>query len=289
MCACSLVPNGVVAPHVASSERTSPICAVEYLRPLRGGSQSTLLRATDGVSYVTKFQNNPQGIRILANEMLAGSIAQRLQLPVPQIEAIQVPDWLVEQSSELRLDCSGPSERPFTSGLQFGSRYVGGSHVAAVADYLSNEPESEIVNLADLARCAVLDKWTGNADGRQAVFAQTDCHQKWKCWLIDQGYCFNAKEWDFPDLPLHGIYYRNWVYRNVVGWQSFEPALSLAEAMAIDELWECACKIPPEWYESNSDDLCRLVETLYKRRPLIRSLLTTFRDSSRAPFPNWIS
>ncbi len=46
------------------------ISAVQHLRPLRGGAQSHLLRASDGACYVTKFQNNPQHIRVLANEML---------------------------------------------------------------------------------------------------------------------------------------------------------------------------------------------------------------------------
>ena len=46
--------------------------AVEHVRRLRGGAQSHLLRCDDGDYYVVKFKNNPQGVRILANEMLAG-------------------------------------------------------------------------------------------------------------------------------------------------------------------------------------------------------------------------
>ena len=46
------------------------ISAVQHLRPLRR-AQSDLLRASEGACYVTKFQNNPQHIRVLANEMLA--------------------------------------------------------------------------------------------------------------------------------------------------------------------------------------------------------------------------
>jgi hypothetical protein len=43
--------------------------ALQHLRPLRGGAQSHLLRASDGASYVTKFQNNPQHIRVPASEI----------------------------------------------------------------------------------------------------------------------------------------------------------------------------------------------------------------------------
>ena len=68
--------------------------AVEHVRRLRGGAQSHLMRCDDGDYYVVKFQNNPQGIRILANEMLAGKLAQALGLPVAQPEVIEVSDWL---------------------------------------------------------------------------------------------------------------------------------------------------------------------------------------------------
>jgi len=47
----------------------------------RGGAQAHLLRASDGNWYVTKFQNNPQHIRVLANEMLATRLGLALSLP----------------------------------------------------------------------------------------------------------------------------------------------------------------------------------------------------------------
>jgi hypothetical protein len=53
------------------------ISTVQHLRPLRGGAQAHLLRASDGASYVTKFQNNPQHVRVLANEMLPPTWAWR--------------------------------------------------------------------------------------------------------------------------------------------------------------------------------------------------------------------
>ena len=62
------------------------ISAIERLRPLRGGAQSHLQRASDGNCYVTKFQNNPQHIRVLANEMLATRLGLVLGLPMPKVE-----------------------------------------------------------------------------------------------------------------------------------------------------------------------------------------------------------
>jgi len=106
--------------------------------------------------------------------------------------------------------------------------------------------------------------------------------------FIDQGYCFNAGEWSFPDLALHGVYYRNFVYATVDSWDSFEPALTTAEEMDISDIWECAAGIPAEWYGHDPGALRSLVEELYRRRSKIRDLITAFRVSSRNPFPNWL-
>ena len=59
--------------------------AVQHLRALRGGAQSHLLKVSDGACYVTKFQNNPQHVRVLANEMLATNLGLALGLPVPRV------------------------------------------------------------------------------------------------------------------------------------------------------------------------------------------------------------
>jgi len=75
------------------------ISAIRHLRPLRGGAQSHLLKAPDGGCYVTKFQNNPQHIRVLANEMLA-NLALALGLPMPRVEVIEVSGWLIEQTED---------------------------------------------------------------------------------------------------------------------------------------------------------------------------------------------
>ena len=88
-------------------------------------------------------------------------------------------------------------------------------------------------------------------------------------------------------MALRGVYYRNYVYRHVTGWNDFEPALSLAEQVEAHQLWQCACDMPKEWYQEDSNGLRRLVDTLYKRRVIIRDLITQFRDHERNPFPNW--
>jgi hypothetical protein len=263
------------------------ISAVQHIRPLRGGAQAHLLRASDGNLYVTKFQNNPQHIRVLANEMLATRLGLKLGLPMPRVEVIDVSDWLIQHSPELRFQLAG-QQLMCKSGKQLGSAYVGKNSSGFTFDYLPNEMLKNVRNLADFARVLTLDKWTSNSDGRQAVFSRkTARSRKYTATFIDQGDCFNASEWTFPDYPLRGVFANNCAYENVTGWEAFEPALTGAECMDPETIWQCAAGIPEEWYEGERARLEWLVEELAKRRKLIRKLITAFRTSTSCPFPTW--
>src|SRR5439155_20310832 len=90
--------------------------------------------------------------------------------------------------------------------------------------------------------------------------------RKYTAAFIDQGYCFNAGEWTFPDYPLRGVYARNELYAGVRGWESFEPWLSRIEAMDDGVIWKAASEIPPEWYCSDWDALEKLARELIDRR-----------------------
>ena len=257
--------------------------AVQHIRRMRGGSQSHLLRASDGGFYVTKFSNNPQHIRVLANEMMVSRLGRWLGLPMPEVAVIDVSDWLIEHTLELCFDNAGLRVK-CSSGPQLGSRYPCDPLEEVIFDYLPESMLAKVRNVSDFARVAVLDKWTANCDGRQAVFSKRAKQRRYTGTFIDQGYCFNAGEWTFPDSPLRGVYARNCVYQHVTGWESFEPALTQADPV---DIWRCADAIPPEWYGHDHDALQALVETLYQRRLKIRDLITAFRESSRQPFPNW--
>ncbi len=262
------------------------LVAVEHVRQMRGGAQAHLMRASDSNFYVVKFANNPQHIRVLANELFGTLIAQALGLPVPEISPIEVPDSLITYSPDLHIEIGGIHTK-CSSGLQLAIRYVADPGQHHVFDYLPESMMQKIRNRQDFSRILVFDKWTGNSDGRQAVFWKKAQKRKYNVTFIDQGYCFNAGEWDFPDSPLRGVYARYAVYSDVTGWESFEPTLSRVKQFDPASLWKLANQIPKEWYESDSQGLSRLIETLQERRSSVRDLLTSFRASPRNPFPNW--
>jgi hypothetical protein len=127
------------------------ISAVQHIRRLRGGSQAQLLRASDGAYYVCKFLNNPQHPRVLANEMLATRLGHLLALSMPQIEIIDVSEWLIEHSADFRIDLAG-SRIPCTPGRHCGSLYVEDPESSLVVDYLPDELLRSVSNINGLAR-----------------------------------------------------------------------------------------------------------------------------------------
>ena len=91
----------------------------------------------------------------------------------------------------------------FTPGLSFGSRYVVSPMEGQVYDYLPEAMMGRVRNLRDFRRSRwrwisgratpTGDRWRSGGSARE---------RKFNASFIDQGYCFNAGEWSFPDAPL---------------------------------------------------------------------------------------
>jgi hypothetical protein len=268
--------------------------AVEQIRRMRGGAQSHLMRCSDEQYYVVKFQNNPQHRRILVNELLGTRLAARLGLPTVPVAIVEVSEELIRLTPALAMEL--PRARiPCQPGLQFGSRYPGDPRLLTLHDFLPDAQLREVENLHQFAGMLVFDKWTCNTNGRQTVFFN-EKHEtgdqgtaRYKARMIDQGFCFNAGEWNFPDAPLRGLYARNRVYEGVTGMDSFAPWLErLEKQMSERILDEISREIPPAWYEDNYDALLRLLEQLHRRRPRVPDLILEAKRTNRQPFPNWI-
>jgi hypothetical protein len=276
---------------------------MEQIRRMRGGAQSHLMRCSDEQYYVVKFQNNPQHRRVLVNELLGTRLASRLGLPTAPVEVVEVSAELIRLTPELCIELPR-SRMPVCPGLQFASRYPGDPRHLTLHDFLPDELLPEVVNLHDFAGMLVFDKWTCNTNGRQTVFFEdragnangsgtsrdsaTGKSLRYRTVMIDQGFCFNAGNWDFPDAPLRGLYARNRVYQGVTGLESFGPWLERLQKRMTERVFgELAAEIPPEWYEDDYDAVMRLLEQLNRRRTRVQELLVSAKESNRQPFPYW--
>jgi hypothetical protein len=262
------------------------VIAIQQIRRMRGGAQSHLMLASDNQLYVVKFRNNPQHIRVLANELLATRLAAAAGLSVPACDVIEVSEWLIRNTPDLNIQTRSGTE-PCLPGLHFASRWVGGLMPGQTVDYLPETQLLEVRNLNEFAGILTLDKWACNINGRQAVFQKGRRDRRYTATFIDQGYCFHAGDWKFIDVSLGGVFAENTVYRGVTGWASFEPWLGRMETMEAEIVWAIAETIPPEWYGGDLSALEQLIERLLSRRARLRDLIMAFKESSRRPFPNW--
>src|SRR6267378_1598877 len=302
---------------------THMVKALEQIRRMRGGAQSHLMRCSDGNYYVVKFQNSPQHRRILVNELLGTRLASRLGLPTAPVEVVEVGAELIRLTPELCIELPR-SRTPCAAGLQFGSRYPGDPRQMALHDFLPDEKLREVRNLHDFAGMLVFDKWVCNTNGRQTVFfeeaprmgggtpgaaaagatqgevargtlsrddtahGETGRGRAYRTVMIDQGFCFNAGEWNFPDAPLRGLYARSRVYEGVTGMDSFGPWLERLEKRITEKvLGEIAEEIPPGWYEDDYDAVLRVLEQLHRRKPRVEELILSAKSSNRQPFASW--
>ena len=261
---------------------------------MRGGAQSHLIQASDNHFYVVKFRNNPQHRRILVNELIAAEILSYLQIPAPPGELIRVPQEFLRENPEASIQLGSRTVVP-DAGWAFGSRHPGDPDVTAIYDFVPDSLLAQVQNRADFLAILVFDKWTGNADGRQAIFFRAQV-KDWVSQLkagpkkmgfialmIDHGFIFNGPHWNFTESALQGLYPRRMVYEPVTSLDDFQPCLGRVLHFPDEVLDRAIRRIPPDWIENEEEELESLLESLLLRRKRVAELL----EQSLSAFPNW--
>ena len=247
-----------------------PISAREYIRRMPGGSQSHLLRASDNKLYVVKFVGNPQGTRILCNDLLASLLARDLGLSVPKPTVIRVADEFVRDHPQLTFQLPGATV-PCPAGLQFGSTYICDSEYARIFDVFPASQLSRLQNKGEAWGAALFDTWVANADVRQAVYYRTG--SQYRMAFIDQGGCFGGSRWTLPKSFISsGLKPATSATcsRSTLQW------LSRIENLSPDVIWSRAALVPQEWYAGSERNFLMLVDELIQRRHWVRLALTRY-------------
>ena len=232
---------------------------VEHVRALRGGSQPRLMRASDGHFYVVKFQNNPQGSRVLANELLASRLARQLGLPVPQAEILELPAKLAES-----LYFETPTGlRRILPGPQVGSRLAISPIEGRIYDLLPPAYVHQIRNPEDFADIQLFDLWTCNRDTRQAVYWKRSQQKKFTMSFIDNGHCFGGPNWQLPASVTAEL---------LSSADESNPWFAKLDSLPSDLITRLATEIPTQWYSNNIGGLCDMLVRLVVRRAELRRM-----------------
>ena len=148
-------------------------------------------------------------------------------------------------------------------------------------------PEKVASGTAESGR-AMREVARGTLPREETTRAEAGRGRAYKTVMIDQGFCFNAGEWNFPDAPLRGLYARSRVYEGVTGMDSFGPWLERLEKRVTEKvLAELADEIPPAWYEDDYDAVLRLLEQLHRRKRRVEELILSAKSSNRQLFGSW--
>lgn len=151
---------------------------------MAGGSEPHLFETTEG-SQVIKVHNNPQGSRVLANELIGGLLLDWLDVNHPRPYIVQIHPEVIQDNPGAKFK----SGTPLASGPAFGSPFLQSDPQSALDPKL-------VRNKADAAGTLVYDTWVRNHDGRQfRVRKAADEPGKYDYIPVDQGYSLGSPNW----------------------------------------------------------------------------------------------
>jgi hypothetical protein len=270
--------------------------ATQFVRKMRGAAQAHLLRCDDGHEYVVKFRNNPQHPRVLLNEWIGSVVLNVLRIPTPETCFVDISAEFLAENPQVHIELHSRRGAVVT-GWHFGSRYLGHADETRVYDFIPDSIMERVANRTAFLGALVFDKWTGNADARQAIFVRPAA-QEWSpscnhgrpgftASMIDQGYTFGGPAWTFYDSPLQGLYFRPSVYRHVHSLDDFEPWLDRVVHFPEDILYRTRQDIPADWIDGEESRLDALLTKLLARRARAPDLISAVRRARVSVFPEW--
>jgi hypothetical protein len=164
------------------------VTALRYVQPLREGGSLPAVVETDEGLYVTKFRGAGQGAKALVAELVFGSIAAHVDLPVPDVALVDVDPAFgaTEPDPEIQDILRG------SRGLNVGLRYLDGAFnfdAGAAGELVGPELAAEVV---------WMDAFLTNPDRT----ARNPNLLIWRrsAWLIDHGAALYAHhDWSRVD------------------------------------------------------------------------------------------
>lgn len=246
---------------------------------MRGGAQAYLIEADDSCSYIVKFAENPQGRRILVNELVSSLLMRKLGILTAVPALVLVDEKFIRENPEVYLGRTD-KKQPVRPGVHFGSQHPCPLH--NVWDFLPDVMLPELCNRDHFFGALVADRWLSNADGRQAIFYQARVTNpfledeptvRWVTSMIDQGFTFQGPAWSFEESSNQGIYCRRAVYGSNPTMRDVHPWLERLVSLSRDTIDEAFGRIPACWIAGEESEFAHLLVRLNKRRERIRTLV----------------
>jgi hypothetical protein len=238
---------------------------IEYVRPLRGGSQPFLARASDGNLYVVKFSGNPQGQNVLLNECVGNELYRLCGLPVSGWKPLQLTPSFLKKNQWCWPDDGGVF-RP-SAGLCFGSRFLCGD--SRLYEILPGSSLGRVQNRDDFWLAWLIDVCAEHVDNRQALFLNQP-EGGIDAVFIDHGHMFGGTDGTKIVPPAASRYLDFRVYEKVSS-SYLQTILQMINCLDVNCLWRWVQELPIEWQtksalQSISECLSRISDNEFVAR-----------------------
>ncbi len=218
-----------------------PIIITRNLAPAgKGGSGAQIMADAAGNIYYVKFRENGQLLKILANEYVAGKIAQRLNLPCPDVH-------IVELETSLASTIPPINGLAISQGPHFGSSQL--NNLYTIPNIRGIIPKCQNTN--DFPSIILFDALLYNVDRKNdGNFIVTTTSSGYQFNIIDHGHCFGSY-WDEATLTgIVGVWsdsYLDEMYQTITHLDNFQPVVQTIKAIPDDFFTTLVNEIPVEW------------------------------------------
>ncbi len=242
----------------------------------RGGSQAQFMADESGKEYIVKYKENGQNLKTLANEFIAGKIAEKLELPSPKVYLVNLHPLLVPTIPPI-------NAVQISSGPHFGSEkldnvYSGPSIRALINKCINIQVFPEII-LFD----AALHNIDRNNDGNYILQSLT---RGYNFCIIDHGHCF-SNLWTVITLKgLYGLWsisYLEEMYSTISSRAEFDKGIQNIRDLDDSFVSNLVDETPPEWLPDPAERLAMKEYLIYQRGEIENMLL-----DNKKYFKKWL-
>ena len=214
-----------------------------HIQNLRGGSQPFLAEASDGLLYVVKFTNNPQGTNLCFNESAGNELYRAFGLAVPSWKPLLVSDSFLDRNPDCWMLTPEGRLRP-DSGMCFGSRYLGGEGMRLL-EILPGNSFKRVQNHQSFWQAWMIDICAGHVDNRQAIFLE-GAQRELEAFFVDMGHLFGGPKGELQPKLQASRYLDPRIYQSVSS-EYFRSLEADVRCLNVDLLWRRIQALPDDW------------------------------------------
>ncbi|MFI5491260.1 HipA family kinase [Actinoplanes sp. NPDC051859] len=211
------------------------VTAVRYVTALReGGSLPGIVEAGNLGTYVVKFRGAGQGPKALVAEVIAGELARRLDLPVPELVVVGLDPVVARAEPDEEIQ----ELIKASAGANLGMDYLPGA--------LGYDPVAHPIDAELASRVLVFDAYVENVDRSWRNPNLLMWHGD--LWLIDHGATlYFHHNWPRASAVVHRPYKWDDHVLRPYAKKVPEVAADLAPRLTADLLDEVLALVPDEW------------------------------------------